>query len=103
MMLGCATDPYQSCNVDRKAWRYIPPGRLDDVDIEARRLVGDRSISEFLYGEVVQKWFRDGDTELLLCRQSRHAMDFCFANFNRFAYDKGAWSVVETWDIPCTE
>src|SRR5215469_13006731 len=81
---GCATRPYGSCNVDRKSWTYVPANHLDDIDIEARRLVSIRSASEFLNGEVVQHWFRSGDTDLMVCRQSRRATDFCFSNFERF-------------------
>jgi hypothetical protein len=102
MMPGCATDPHQSCNVDSK-WHYIRAGRLNEVNFEARRLVSDRSISELVHGEVVQKWFRAGENELLLCRQSYGAMNSCDTNYNRFVYDNGAWRMIESYDTVCTD
>ena len=100
---ACTVSPYVSCNVERKDWEYVPPRKLDDVDIEARRLVTTRSSSELLQGEVVQHWFKHGDDQLYLCRQSRSAKDFCFANRTGFIRNGGVWMEVQVDDVSCTK
>jgi hypothetical protein len=89
--------------MDPKDWEYIPPRRLNDVDIEVRRLVTTRSSSELLHGEVVQHWFRRGDDQLYLCRQSRSAKDFCSANRTGFIRKDGVWMEAQVDDVLCTE
>jgi hypothetical protein len=89
--------------MERKDWEYIRQRKLDEVDIEARRLVTTRSRAELLYGEVVQHWFKHGDDQLYLCRQSRSAKDFCFSNRTGFIRRDGVWTEVQVDDVSCTD
>jgi len=100
---GCSSNPYVTCNMKREDWEYVSIRKLNDVAIEARRLVTTRSMSELLRGEVVQHWFKHGESELFLCRQSRAAKDFCFSTRERFTREGGIWTKSEEDDVLCTK
>jgi hypothetical protein len=88
---SCTVGPYVRCHVARDDWKYIPSHQLGGIDIEARRTVTEAAMSEFLYGNTEQLWFKHSDSELLVCRTFRHSKDMCFSNRDFVTFEKGKW------------